>query len=223
MGPVPRVRGGVSSHMGRSAPPVLRGSSGRYGALPLTGTSRSGQGMRVPCWAGRGGPDGAASRVCGGVFRVSACGGVGRWGVPQTSQEGGADGTEDLMHKGCVRCLGFRPSADGGQQLSAHGQRPDLVDRKNGTQVSRSGGLCRSLVLGDGLQLCLAVQVEPPRRRLVPGVRPAVLSPPPEAVEGMPRVPAAGFTRHDSRQDFWGLVLGQGGGRSGRAALAGSM
>ena len=57
-----------------------------------------------------------------------------------------------------------------------------------------------------------AVQVEPPRRRPVPGVRSVALSAPPEAVEGMPRVPAAGFPQQDGRQGVWGLVMGQGGG-----------
>ena len=116
------------------------------------------------------------------------------------------------MHKGCLRCLDFCLSADGVQQLSAQRQRLDLVDRKNGEQVSRSEGLRCSLVLGDGLRLLSAVQVELLRRRHVLGVRPAAPSPPPEAVEGMPRVPASGFTRHDGRQGVWGLVLGQGVG-----------
>ena len=103
--------------------------------------------------------------------------GFGLWwiralAVPHTSHEGAAEGTEDLVHKCCVRCLGFRLSTDGGQQLSAHRQRPDLMHRKKGAQVSRSGGLRRSLVLGDGLQLLSAVQVEPPGRRPVPGVQP---------------------------------------------------
>ena len=187
---MPCVRGGVSSYIGHSAPPVLGGSSGRYGALPLPVTSRSGQGMRVLSRVGRGGPDGAASRVPG-----LACAGLGPWAVPQTLHEGAAEGTEDLVHTGWVRCLGLRLSADGGQQLSAHRQRPDLVDRENQAQVSRSWVLRRLLVLGDGLQLLSAVQVEPPRRRPVPGMRPAALSPAPEGVEGMPRVPAASFTR----------------------------
>ena len=65
MGLVPHLRSGVSSHIGRSAPLVPGGSYGRYGALPLPVTGRSGQGTRVPCWAGRGGPDGAPSRVHG--------------------------------------------------------------------------------------------------------------------------------------------------------------
>ena len=82
--------------------------------LPVTGCSR--QGMCVPCWLGRGGPDGAASCVRWGVFPVSACGGLGPRGVPQTSHEGAVERTEDVVHKGCVRCLGFRLSADGGQQ-----------------------------------------------------------------------------------------------------------
>ena len=129
---VPRARGGVSSHIGRSAPPVPEGSSGRYGALPPPVTGRSGQGTRVPCCVGRGSPDGAASRVHGGVFLVSARGGLGPWGVPHTPHEGAAEGTEDLVHKGCLCCLGFRLSADGGLQLPAHRQRPDLVDRKKG-------------------------------------------------------------------------------------------
>ena len=59
------------------------------------------------------------------------------------------------MHKGCVCRLGFLLSADGGLQLPGHRQRPDLVAR------------------------------EPPHRLPVPGVRPAALSPPSEAVEGM--------------------------------------
>ena len=190
-------------------PPVPGGSSSRYGALPLPVTGRVGQGTRVPCWAGRGGPDGAASRVHGGVFLASARGGLGPWGVSHTPHEGAAEGTEDLVHKGCVCCSGFRLSADGGLQLPVHRQRPDLVDRENGAQICRSGGLRRPLALGDGLQLLPAVQVEPPRRCPVPGVRPAALSPPPEAVEGMARVPAAGFSRHDGRQGVLGFVMGR--------------
>ena len=116
------------------------------------------------------------------------------------------------MHKGCVPCLGFRPHADVGQQLSADRQRPDLVDGENGEQVSRSGGLRRSLVLGDGFQLLSAVQVETPRRRQVSGMWPAALSPPPEAVEGMTAVSGS-----------WGWFWGREVGPSGRAALAGSM
>ena len=47
---------------------------------------------------------------------------------------------------------------------------------------------------------------------------------PPEAAEGMPRVRAAGFPRHDGRQGVWGLVMGQWGGLVGsRAARAGGM
>ena len=209
---VPRVCGGVSSHIGCSAPPVPGWSFGRYGVLPLPVTSRGGQGTRVPCWAGRGGPDGAASRVHGVVFLVSASGGLGPWGDSHTLHEGGAEGTEDLLHKGCVRFLGFRLTADDGLQLPAHRQRPDLVDRANSAHVRRSGGLRRPLALGDGLPLLPAVQVEPPRRRPVPGVQPAALSPPPEAVEGMARVPAAGFPQHNGRQGVSGLVMGQGGG-----------
>ena len=158
---------------------------------------------------GRGSPKGGASRVRGGVFPVSARLGLGAWGVPLTPPEGAAEATEDLVHKGCVCCFSFRLSADAGQQLHAHGQRPDLVDRENGAQVCHSAGLRRSLVLRDGLQLLLAVEVKLPRRRPVPGVWPAALSPPPEAVGGMPRVPAAGFPRHNGYQGVWGLVIGQ--------------
>ena len=230
MGPVPPLRGGVSSHIRRSDPRFFEGppagrrdlggaDSHRCGALPLLVTGRSGQGMRVPCWVGRGGPHGATSRVRGGVFPVSARGGSRPWGVPQTSHEGAGEGTEDLVHNGYVRCLGFRLSADGGQQLSAQCQCPDLMDRENRAQVSRSGGLCRSLVLGDGLQLLSAVQVEPPRRRPVLGVRPAALSPPLEAVHR--QLPASPYTTAVRGSGGW--FWGRGPGPSSRAALAGSM
>ena len=161
--------------------------------------------------AGRGGPDGAASRVHGRGFPVPARGGSGPRGVSHVPHEGAAEGTGDLVHKGGVCHLGFRLSADGGLQLLAHCQRPDLVDREDGAQVGCCGGLRRPLALGDGLQLLPAVQLEPPRRRPVPGVRPATLRPPPEAVEGMAWVPGDGFPLHDGRQGVWGLAVGQGG------------
>ena len=63
-----------------------------------------------------------------------------------------------------MRCSGFRLSADCGQQFLAQRQRQDLVHRNNRAQVSRSGGVRRSLGLGDGLQFVSAVEVEPPRR-----------------------------------------------------------
>ena len=215
--PNQRVAGGglaprVSLHIRPSAPPVPGGSFGRYGALPLPATGRGGQGTRVPCWVGRGGPDGAASRVYGSVFLVSARGRSGPWGVSPTPQEGAAEGTEDLVHKGCVCCLGYRLSADDELQLRAHRQRPHLVDRGNGTQVGRCGGLRRPLALGDGLQLLPAVQLEPSRRCPAPGVQPTALSPPREAVEGMAWVAGTGFPQHDGCQGFWGSVFGQGGG-----------
>ena len=166
----------------------------------------------MPCQAGRGGPDGAASRVPGGVFLVSARGGSGRSGVSHTPHEGAAEGTEDLVHQGRVCRLGFRPSANGGLQLSAQRQRPDLVDREDRAQVGRCWGLRCFLGLGDGLQLLPAVQVEPPRRRPVPGVLPAALRPLPEAVEGMAWVPGAGCPRDHGCQRVWGLVLWQQGG-----------
>ena len=146
------------------------------------------------------------------MFPVSARDGLGPWGIPHTPHKGAAESTGDLVHKGCVCCLGFRLSADGELQLPAHRQRPDLVDRETRAQVCRSGGRCLPLVLEDGVQLLSAVQVEPLRRRPVAGVRPAALSPPPEAVEGMPRLPAAGFPRHNGRHRVWGLVMGQWGG-----------
>ena len=90
-----------------------------------------------------------------------------------------------------VRMAGF--------QLPAHRHRPDLVDRKDGTQVGRFGGLRRLLALGDGLQLLPAVQVEPPCRRPVPGLRQATPRPPLRVVEGMAWVPGAGCPRHDGR------------------------
>ena len=169
------------------------------------------------CRVGRGSHDGAASRVLGGVFLVSARHGSEPLGVSHTPHEGAAEGTEDLVHKGRVSRLGLRLSADGGLQLPAHRQRPDLVDREDGAQVCRGGGVRRLLVLGNGLQLLPAVQVDPPRRRPVPGVLPAALPPLPEAVEGMAWVPGAGCPLHDGRQGVWGLVVGQGLGLSGRA------
>ena len=111
------------------------------------------------------------------------------------------------MHKGRVCRLGLRLSADGGLQLLAQRQRPDLVDREDGAQVGRSGGLCRPLALGDGLQLLPAIQVEPPCRRPYLGVRPAAPHPAPEAVEGMAWVPGADHPRHDGRQGVRGLAV----------------
>ena len=172
-------------------------------------TGCSGQGTRVPFWAGRSDPNCVAWCFHEGVFPVSARGGLGPWGVPHTLHQVAAEGTEDLVHKGCVCCLGFPLSADAGLQLPAHRQRPDLVERENRVQVCRSGGVSRPLALGGGLQLLLAVQVEPPRRRPVPGVLPAAMTPPPEAVEGMPPVQAAGFPRRNGRQGGPGLVMGQ--------------
>ena len=90
------------------------------------------------------------------MFLVSARSGLVLWGVYHTLHEGAAEGTEDLVHKGCVCCLGFHLSADGGLQLSPHGPRPDLVDREKGAQVVRCRGLGRSPALRDGLQLLLA-------------------------------------------------------------------
>ena len=66
------------------------------------------------------------------------------------------------MHKSRMCCLGLPLSVDGGLQLVAQRQRPDLVDREDGAQVGRSGGLCCPFALGDGLQLLPAVGVEPP-------------------------------------------------------------
>ena len=100
-------------------------------------------------------------------LRVAAAGpvagcGLGPWGTTHALQKGAAEGTEDFVHKGHVRHLGLRLSADGGLQLLAQRQRPDLVDREDGAQVGRSGGLCRPF--RDGLQGLSAVEVEPPGR-----------------------------------------------------------
>ena len=84
--------------------------------------------------------------------------------MSHASHKGGAEGTEDFVHKGRVCRLGLRLSVDGGLQLLAQRQRPDLVDREDWAQVGRSGGLCRPLALGDGLQLLPAVEVEAPHR-----------------------------------------------------------
>ena len=100
------------------------------------------------------------SRVCRVVFplahgrrgtraarvrlRVAAAGpvagcGSGPWGVTHALHKGAAEGTEDFVHQGRVRHLGLRLSADGGVQLLAQCQRPDLVDREDEAQVGRSG------------------------------------------------------------------------------------
>ena len=73
------------------------------------------------------------------MFPVSARGGLGPTGVSHASHKGAAEGTEDLVHKGRVRCLGLRLSVDGGLQLLAQRQRPDLVDCEDGAQVGAVG------------------------------------------------------------------------------------
>ena len=102
-------------------------------------------------------------------LRVAAAGpvagcGSGPRGVTHASHKGAAEGTEDFVHPGRVRRLGLHHSADGGLQLLAQRQCPDLMDREDRAQVGCSAGLCRPLALGNGLQLLSAVEVEPPRR-----------------------------------------------------------
>ena len=102
-------------------------------------------------------------------LRVAAAGpvagcGSGPRGATHALHKGTAEGTEDFVHQGRVRRLGLCLSADGGLQLLAQRQRPDLVDPEDRSQVGRSGGLCRPFALGDGLQLLSAVEVEPPGR-----------------------------------------------------------
>ena len=159
----------------------------------------------------RVGRDGAAPRVRGDVFPVSARGGLGPWGVPQTSHEGAAECSEDLVQKGCVRRLGFLLSADGGQ-------RPDLVNRENRAQVSRSGGLSCSLVLGDGLfslgrpggtskspsSLWCAASVTEPSARGSRG-----------------HAPVASCRLHPTRRSSGRLVVGQGGAAVRQACARG--
>ena len=115
------------------------------------------------------------------------------------------------MHKIRVCSLGFRLSVDGGLQLLAHRQRPDLVDREDGAQVGRRGGFRRLLALEVGLQLLPAVQMESPCRCPVPGVQPAAPRPPPETVEGIARVPGAGRPQHNDRQGVFGAGCWVGG------------
>ena len=172
-------------------------------------------------WTGWGiGGAGVAKGVCWGLIQplswgcwssTSSLPGLEFWGGLCRA----AVGTENFVQKSCMRCSGLHLSADGRQQ--------DQVDCENGAQVSRSGALRRSLVLGDDLQLRSGVQVDPPHCRPVLGVWPAALSPAPEAVEGMPQVSAACFTRHDGHRGVLRLVWGRGVGPSGRAALARSM
>ena len=104
---------------------------------------------------------GLVSRVCGcasslQVLWPDAAQGPG--GLTHASHKGPAEGTEYFVHKSRVCRLGLRPSANGGLQLLAQCQRPDLVDREDRAQVGRSGGLCRPF--RDGFQLLPAVEVE---------------------------------------------------------------
>ena len=83
---------------------------------------------------------------------------VRRW-MPD---EGGAEGGQDIAHKGCMCCSCFILRADGGLHLSRR-QPPDLLDREDRAQVRRGGGV-RPSVWRNDLRLLPAVQVEPPRR-----------------------------------------------------------
>ena len=122
--------------------------------------------VRWPAAVGRArvcpsGWGGAVPRVHEGVFPVSARGGSGPLGVSHASHKDAAEGTEDFVQRCRVCRLGLRLSVDGGLQLLAQRQRPDLVDREDGAQVGRSGGLCCPFALEDGLTLLPAVEVEP--------------------------------------------------------------
>ena len=133
---------------------IVRSSGGR----------RRSRVRRVVSPLARGRRGNRAARV---RLRVAAAGpvagcGSGPWGSTHALHKGAAEGTEGLVHKGRVRRLGLRLSADGGLQLLAQRQRPDLVDREDGAQVGRSGGLF--CPFRDGLQLVSAVEVEPSRR-----------------------------------------------------------
>ena len=69
------------------------------------------------CLSGLDGPEPSGPLINPGQhlqLQVSARGQLGPWGVPETSHEGAAEGTEDLVHEGCVCCLGFRLIADDG-------------------------------------------------------------------------------------------------------------
>ena len=110
-------------------------------------------------------------------------------GVIQMPDRGAAEGVEELAHVGCMCCSCFHLRADGERQLTRR-QRPDLADRKDGAPARR-GGRVRRFVGRDDLRLLPADQVKTPRRRPAPGVWPTLPGPPPEAVEGVPRVPTA--------------------------------
>ena len=112
----------------------------------------------MPRRVGRCGPDSVAPRVHEGVFPVSDRGGSGPSGVFHAPHKGAAEGTGDFVYKGRVCRLGSCLSADGGLQLLAQRQGPDLLDRGDWAQVDRSGDLFCPLALGDGLQLLPAVR-----------------------------------------------------------------
>ena len=149
-----------------SSPPLHMAGAGF--ALRVRGGASSLQ-VRWPAAVGRGHVcrdrwGGAVLRVHEGVFLVLVRGGSGPLGVSHALHKGAAEGTEDFVHKGRECRLGLCLSVDGGLQLLAQRQGPDLVDREDWAQVGCSGGLCRLFALGDGLQLLPAVEVEPPCR-----------------------------------------------------------
>ena len=86
---------------------------------------------------------------------VVACRRSRHCGVTRMSDEGGAEGGEDLTHEGRMRCSCFFLRVDGGRHPS-HRQRPDLVDREDGAQVLRGGGV-RPVVGRDDFHLLPAI------------------------------------------------------------------
>ena len=150
----------VSSHIGRSAPPVRVGSSGRSQQF------RGGPEVRIAAYVV---PFGCRWPVAAG--RACVCG-VG-WGeaVPMVSPRvfvgacsrfrlavGQGPGgflrrrTRPLRRALKISCTKAACAAWASVSVQMVGSScPDLVDCKDRAQVSRSGGVCRLLVLGDGL------------------------------------------------------------------------
>ena len=70
--------------------------------------------------------------MCGGASSLQVlwpAAAQGPGGFPHASHKGAAEGTENFVHKGRVCRLGLSLSVNGGLQLLAQRQLPDLVDR----------------------------------------------------------------------------------------------
>ena len=174
-------------------------------------------------WAGHVCAASVAPRVPEGVLQFSARGGSGPPGVSHAPHEGAAEGTEDLVDKGCLRCLGFRLSADGGLQLLAHRSAWIWWIAKTGHMLVTVGvstvrsrwGMASSCCRPSRWNLHVAVQ------SLVCGQRRRAHRQRQWRAWPGCQVPAAPDKM--AVRGSWGWPLARGSGWSGRALFAGSM